>query len=68
MQLAYNGITLIATITDTVTNTTAKQTYTVNIPSMIGGSTAYVGFTGATGGQAAVQEILDWEYSPQINH
>ena len=63
-QLAYNGITLTVVITDTVTNATATQTYTVNIPYIVGGPTAYVGFTGASGGGTAVQEILNWSYSP----
>ena len=49
-QLTYNGSTLTVVITDTVTNASATQTYTVNIPAIVGGNTAYVGFTGSTGG------------------
>ena len=49
-QLSYDGITLTVVITDTVTNATATQSYTVDIPSIVGGPTAYVGFTGGTGG------------------
>ncbi len=47
-QLTYNGTTLTVVITDTVTNATATQTYTVNIPAIVGGTTAYVGFTGGS--------------------
>jgi hypothetical protein len=65
-QLSYDGITLTVVITDTVTNATATQTYTVDIPGLIGTTTAYVGFTGGTGGQAAVQKILNWTYSPSV--
>jgi len=65
-QLTYNGTTLTVVITDTVTNATAAQIYTVNIPSFIGGTTAYVGFTGATGGLTAIQEILNWSYSTAV--
>ena len=36
-QLTYNGTTLTVVITDTVTNATATQTYTVNIPAIVGG-------------------------------
>ena len=32
-QLSYDGITLTVVITDTVTNATATQTYTVDIPA-----------------------------------
>ena len=63
-QMAYNGATLTVVITDTVTNATATQTYTVNIPAIVGGPTAYVGFTGASGGATAIQQILSWSYSP----
>ncbi len=59
----YNGTTLTVVITDTVTNVSATQTYTVNIPSIVGGSTAYVGFTAGSGGLTATQDILNWTYS-----
>ena len=63
-QLTYNGTTLTVVITDTVTKATATQTYTVNIPAIVGGSTAYFGFTGGDGGSTSVQNILSWSYSP----
>ncbi len=62
--ITYNGTTLTVVITDTVTNASAAQNYTVNIPSIVGGPTAYVGFTAGTGGSSAVQNILNWSYSP----
>jgi Bacterial lectin/Legume lectin domain/Chitobiase/beta-hexosaminidase C-terminal domain len=64
VQLNYNGATLTVLITDTVTKAVATQTYSVNIPTIVGGNTAYVGFTGGSGGLTAVQEILSWTYSP----
>ena len=63
-QLAYNGTTLTVIITDTVTSATVTQTYTVNIPAIVGGPTAYIGFTGGTGGATAIQKILSWSYTP----
>jgi len=67
VRLTYNGTTLTMVITDTVTNQSVTQTYAVNIPSIVGGPTAYVGFTGATGGGgSAIQEILNWSYTPQV--
>ena len=56
-QLTYNGTTLTVVITDTVTNASATQTYTVNIPAVVGGPTAYGGFTGSSGFDTAIQEI-----------
>ena len=63
-QITYNGATLTVVITDTVTNASATQNYTVNIPSIVNSpTTAYVGFTGGTGGLTAVQDILNWSYA-----
>ena len=62
-QLAYNGSTLTVMITDTVTGASGTQYYSVDIPTMVGGPTAYVGFTGSTGGLTAIQDILNWTYS-----
>jgi CubicO group peptidase (beta-lactamase class C family) len=64
VTMTYDGTTLNVTITDTVTQATASQSYAVNIPSLVGGNTAFVGFTGGTGGLTAVQKILNWSYSP----
>jgi hypothetical protein len=65
VQMSYDGTTLTMTITDT---TTPSETFTtswpINIPSTVGGSTAYAGFTAGTGGATATQEILNWTYTP----
>ena len=61
--LTYDGTTLTVVITDEVTNASATQSYTVNIPSTVGGTTAYVGFTGGSGGTTAIQEIVNWNYA-----
>jgi Legume lectin domain/Fibronectin type III domain len=62
--LSYDGTTLTEKIVDTTTNATATLSYTVNIPSTIGSNTAYIGFTGATGGASVTQDILNWTYAP----
>jgi len=62
-HMVYNGTTLTMTLTDTVTNATATEVFTVNIPSIVGGNTAYVGFTGGTGGSSATQNVLSWTYT-----
>jgi len=63
VHLVYNGTTLTMTLTDTATNASFTQAFTINIPSTVGSSTAYVGFTGASGGAGADQEILEWSYT-----
>jgi hypothetical protein len=54
---------LKVTITDNVTKASASQSYTVNIPKIVGKDTAFVGFTGGSGGLTAVQDIIDWVYA-----
>jgi hypothetical protein len=64
-HLVYNGTTLAVTLTDTITGTSATYKYTVNIPTAVGSTTAYVGFTGSTGAFKAVQQVTSWSYSAQ---
>jgi hypothetical protein len=67
VTLAYDGSTLTENIQDTVRGAKFTQSYSVNIPSIIGSNTAFVGFTGATSGLAAVQDIQTWTgtFGPQ---
>ena len=62
-HIVYDGTNLTLTLTDTVTNATATEVFPVNIPSLVGGNMAYVGFTGGTGGATATQNILSWTYT-----
>jgi fibronectin type 3 domain-containing protein len=64
-SITYDGTTLKVTITDTSTNVSASQSYAVNIPAIVGGNTAFVGFTAGTGGLSANQNIRSWTYQPQ---
>ena len=61
--MTYDGVTLTMTIRDTVTQAQTTQSFAVDIPGMVGGTTAYVGFGGGTGGLSATQEILSWTYT-----
>lgn len=63
VQLTYDGTTLYQTITDLSTGTLFTQNYTINIPAAVGGTTAWVGFTGATGGYNSIQSILNWTFA-----
>lgn len=61
-SLSYFGGSLSVTLLDLTSGASATQMYTVDLPTLVGGSTGYVGFTGATGGLTAVQEVLNWTY------
>jgi hypothetical protein len=64
VHVVYDGTNLTMTITDT-TNTalTFTQAWPVNIPGTVGANTAFVGFTGGTGGLTANQSVLTWTYT-----
>jgi hypothetical protein len=67
VDLSYDGTTLTETITDTVTGDTFTTSYTVNIPAIVGTSSAYIGFGGGTsdpaaGGGTCLQDIQTWIY------
>jgi len=59
----YNGTTLTVKILDMVTNKTFTFSKVINIPKIVGGDTAYVGFTGSTGSFTASQKLLTWTYT-----
>ena len=48
---------------DPVTLNVFTHTWAVDIPTTVGASTAYVGFTGGTGGQTSSQKIGTWTFS-----
>ncbi|WP_168221723.1 fibronectin type III domain-containing protein [Aquisphaera giovannonii] len=64
VEMTYDGTTLTVVIRDTQTGKSATQAYTINIPSAVGGSTAYAGFTAGTGGLSAKQDIITWSFAP----
>jgi hypothetical protein len=62
-HITYDGASLTLTITDTVTAATFTTSWSIDIPSTIGSSTAYAGFTGGTGSNTATQDIVTWIYT-----
>ena len=56
-NLTYVGTTLTLTITDLVTLATWSHPFVIDIPATVGGNAAYVGFTGATGGESATHKF-----------
>ena len=67
VKINYNGTILSMTITDLVTEGTFTTSWNVNIPSIVGGNTAWVGFTGGTGGSSSSQKVLTWTYAVGSN-
>jgi hypothetical protein len=62
VHITYDGADLNMTITDEVTLASWSDSFPVNIPALVNGNTAYVGFTGATGGEAASQKLTYWTW------
>jgi hypothetical protein len=61
--LTYDGTTLSLSITDTVTSATSgPYTWTPNIVSDVGATTAYVGFTAGTNYTVSAQSVSNWTY------
>jgi hypothetical protein len=65
VTLSYSGTTLTETLRDTNTGATFTTSYAnVNIPSLVGGDLAYVGFGGGTGGLSLVDVVQTWTFTP----
>src|SRR5262249_55536099 len=67
ITLTYDGTTLTETIHDPtpgqLNNGDFTTTFTVDIAAVIGADTAFVGFTGGTGGLFSLQDVLNWTYN-----
>lgn len=61
--IQYDGTTLTATATNLEGSGSASVSYDVDIPTILGTSEAYVGFTAGTGNSAADHDVLSWQFS-----
>ncbi len=61
-HITYDGTNLTMTLTDVLTLASWSTSWPINIPSLVGGNTAYVGFTGGTGASTASQKLTFWTY------
>ena len=59
VRLVYDNINkkLVETLVDTATGQTKVWHYNIDIPAIVGGNSAYMGFTGATGAMISTQNI-----------
>jgi hypothetical protein len=64
VSITYNGTTLAVNVVDEDNNSdTYSANETVNIPSIVGGNQAFVGFTASTGANESNQAISNWSYT-----
>ncbi len=73
VSLVYDGSNyLVESLKDLTTSSTYSTTYTVgSLATVTGGSMAYVGFTGATGGATSIQTISNFSFvlgNPQCSN
>ncbi len=66
VSLAYDGTTLTETLRDLTNSNTFTTSYAVNIPGVTGASTAFVGFTGATGSAISTQQISNFTFTNNV--
>lgn len=70
VTVVYSGsaLTLTETIVDTATAATFTHTYTsVNLNTLLAGTSAYVGFTAGTGGVNSTQTVSNFSFSNNIS-
>jgi hypothetical protein len=64
VNVSYAGGIFTASFRDTVANTTFTTNYVIDLPTVVGDNSAYVGFTGADGGVASTQVISNFVMTP----
>ncbi|HET6251032.1 MAG TPA: Ig-like domain repeat protein, partial [Tepidisphaeraceae bacterium] len=64
VTITYNGSLITQSLVDTVTAASFSASYLANLPSIVGGATAYVGISAGNGSQeAATQEISNFQFA-----
>src|SRR5262249_55399226 len=64
VMLQYDGTTLSGTIKDLTTGVSfTAPPQTINIPQLVSGNTAWVGFTGGRGGLNGEQDVGTWTFA-----
>lgn len=66
VNLSYNGTTLTEKLTDLTTHSKFSTSYTTDLSSVLGGNTAFVGFTAATGGATSTQTISNFRFTSSV--
>jgi hypothetical protein len=66
VTISYNGTVLSTTLTDAVSHVSFVTNTSLNIPSVLGTNTAYVGLTGADGGTASTQVVSNFQFASEV--
>ncbi len=61
--LTYDGTTLSESLTDPTALTSYSTSYAVNLANVVGGSTAYVGFTGGQASARSTQTLTNFRFT-----
>jgi len=64
VTIQYASGNLQLTLQDTTTSSLFTTNLVINLPSVLGADTAYVGFTGGSGATVATQQISDFTFIP----
>ena len=67
VTLRYDGATLSLALKDTVTSAVFNTAWAANLPSILGTNTAYVGFTGGSGGVASRQQVSGFFFASLVS-
>jgi hypothetical protein len=62
LDVTYSGTSLSYTLTNIDNNSNFSSNASIDIPSIVGANTAWVGFTGGTGGLGEVQYTTSWSF------
>ena len=62
VNIVYQQGLMVVTMTDANTLLSVTNTYSVNVANVVGGPTAYIGFTGGSGAAGAVQDISNFTF------
>ncbi len=66
-HITYDGAKLVLLLTDTVTSASYTASDTINLPAVLGSSTAFAGFTSGTGGLTGTFNILSWTLNSGVS-
>lgn len=64
VTLAYSRGSATLTLKDLFSGAVHQSSFAIDIPAVVGDTTAYVGFTAATGGTTATQRVKNFAYVP----
>jgi hypothetical protein len=67
VTLNYDGSVLHVTLTDPITSATYNRDIPANLPGILGGTTAFMGFTGGDGGATSQQDVYNFVYIPVVS-